>query len=199
VSKLIPWQLRRPLRAMGLLPQEAKRPDEDTIYRQLGRFVVTFQVLENQLVQLASYALDPAHGGHQARLPPDRTGRRRLVAHLWFHELLDKTFTSVGDFLDRYRGAEPEFRELLNGLLDRCRELAHYRNRVVHSAYLFLEGGGELVAIARSDLTAGAGDEEVELDQELLTEDSFQEVMGEIAEVAFAIGQCRLQLIHWYP
>jgi hypothetical protein len=199
VSKLIPWQLRRPLRAMGLLPPEAKRPDEDTIYRQLGRFVVTFQGLENELVQLASYALDPAHGGHQARLPPDRRGRRRLVADLWFHDLLDKTSTIVGEFLDRYREDEPEFRKLLDGLLDRCRELAHYRNRVVHSAYLFLEGGDELVAIVRSDMTAGPGDEEVELDQELLTEDSFKEVMGEIAELVFAIGQCRLQLIHWYP
>jgi hypothetical protein len=208
---LISGRLRRALRAIGLLPREfappeeanapkeAKPLDEDAIYRQLGRFVVTFQVLENQLVQLAGFALDPARAGFQARLGPDRAGRRRLVDELWFGELVDETRRAVGDFLDQHRGEEPEFREQLEVLLDRCREIARYRNKLIHSAYVFLEGGGELVGIMRSNLIAGAGDHEVDLDQEMLTEESFEAEMAEVAEVAFEIGQCRLQLIHWYP
>jgi hypothetical protein len=63
---------------------------------------------------------------------------------------------------------------------------------------VFLEGGDELVAILRSDMTRGAGKNEVELDQELLKEDSFKEVVSEIAQVAYEISQCHMQLIHWY-
>jgi len=33
----------------------------------------------------------------------------------------------------------------------------------------------------------------------MLTEESFEAERAEVAEVAFEIGQCRLQLIHWYP
>jgi hypothetical protein len=209
--RLISGHLRRALRAIGLLPpestppeeanapKEAKPLDEDAIYRQLGRFVVMFQVLENQLVQLAGFALDPARAGFQARLEPTRAGRRRLVDELWFGDLVDETGKAVGAFLDQYRGEQPEFRERLEDLLDRCRKIAIYRNTLVHSAYVFLEGGGELMGIMRSNLIAGAGEDEVDLDQERLTDGSFKAEMAEIAEVAFEIGQCRLQLIHWYP
>jgi hypothetical protein len=165
---------------------------EDEIYRDLGRFVVFFQTLENELLLLASFALDPEHRGHG----------RHVAAGLPFGQLVSETWTSVGRFLDKYREDEPEFREKLRErlrlLLDQCRELARYRNKVVHSAYLFLEAGDELVAIVRSDMRRGAESSEVALDQEPLSEGSFDEAMHEIAEVAFGIGQCRLQLIHWY-
>jgi hypothetical protein len=76
---------------------------------------------------------------------------------------------SVREFLDRQGRDEPEFLERLEALLACSRELAPYRNEVVHSAYVFLEGGDEeLFAIVRSDLKSGAGNTEVEFDQELL-------------------------------
>jgi hypothetical protein len=165
------------------------RPDEDAIYQQVGRFVVTFQALENELLQLASYALDP-----------DQTGRgRHEAAGLWFGQLVSKTSEAVDAFLTEHRPAdEMGVRGRLDGLLTDCRELGRQRNRVVHSAYLFLEGGDELVAIVRSDMTRGDRDNEVEFDQEALNETTFNRAMTSIAETAFGIGQCRLQLIHWY-
>ena len=140
-------------------------------------------------------------------MPPTRKGRRVLVSDLWFKDLVDAAREGVSAFLDEYRREEPafqqiepEFRERVNDLLDQCLNLATYRNKVIHSAYLFLEGGGELVAIVRSDMSEGLPNgNTVELDQEVLTEDSFEVAMAEIANVAFEIGQCRLQLIHWYP
>jgi hypothetical protein len=57
------------------------------------------QALENQLFQLASFALDPEHIGHG----------RRSVADLWFGRLVDKASTSVGHFLDEHGEDEPEF------------------------------------------------------------------------------------------
>ena len=171
----------------GSQPRKGGPPNEDAIYREVGLFVIAFQALQNQLFQLASFALDPEHAGHG----------RRAVAGLWFSDLVHRTAISVSDFLDQRGMDEAEFRAHLEALLARCRELAHYRNRVVHSAYVFLEAGGELVGILRSDMSRGAEPDEVELDQELLHEESFKEAMNEIAEVAFWIGQCRIQLIGW--
>jgi hypothetical protein len=207
VRRLFTWLRRRGGRTPGVPAQEDKTPNEDAIYHQLGRFVVVFQGLETQLVLLASYAIDPANAGHQARMPPTRKGRRVLVSDLWFKDLVDAAREGVSAFLDEYRREEPafqqiepEFRERVNDLLDQCLKLATYRNKVIHSAYLFLEGGGEFVAIVRSDMSEGLPNgNTVELDQEVLTEDSFEAAMAEIANVAFEIGQCRLQLIHWYP
>jgi hypothetical protein len=172
----------------GSQPRKGGPPDEDAIYRAVGLFVIVFQVLQSKLFQLASFALDPEHAGFQAR---------RTLADLWFGGLVDRTATSVSDFLDQRGRDEPEFRAHLEALLVRCRELAHYRNKVVHSAYVFLEGGGELLAILRSDMSKGAEPDEVELEQEWLHEDSFKEAMNEIAEVAFGLGQCHIQLIAW--
>jgi hypothetical protein len=165
----------------GALSEQA----EDAIYRDLGRYVVTFQHLQNELVQLASFALDPTHSGHG----------RRAVADLPFRKLITKTRTSVGQFLDEHGGDEPEFREHLRDLLDRCGELADHRNKVVHSTYVFLESGDALHGIVRSDMRRGGAENEVELDQELLEEGSFGAAMRDIAEVAWGIGQCRIQLI----
>lgn len=148
-----------------------------------------FQALENELLQLASYALDPDH-----------TGRgRREAAGLWFGQLASKASEAVDAFLTEHRPAdETDVRGRLGRLLADCRQLAQHRNQVVHSAYLFLEGGDDPIAIVRSDMTRGARDDEVEFDQEALNDASFEQTMTKIAETAFGIGQCRLQLIHWY-
>lgn len=148
-----------------------------------------FQALETELVQLASFALDPDHAGQ---------GRREAVG-LSFGRLVGRTFEAVEAFLAVHRPAdETDVCGRLDRLLTDCRELGRYRNRVVHSAYLFLESGGELAAVVRSDTSPGVGEDEVELDQEALDETSFGEAMGSIAETAFGLGQCRLQLIAWY-
>jgi hypothetical protein len=163
--------------------------EEDAIYMQLGRFVVFFQALENQLFQLASFLLDPEHTG----------AGHHVAAGLKFGELVDQVSDSVGPFLRAHRGGdERDFRETLERLLARSRELAGYRNTVVHSAYVFLETGDELLAVVRSDMTPATQEDQVNLDQEALNDASFQKTMTEIAQTALGIGQCRLQLIHWY-
>jgi len=111
---------------------------------------------------------------------------------------VQKTSESVTAFVAEHRGEEREFLDRAEGLLDRCRRIAERRNSVVHSAYIFLESGGQLAGILRSDLTAkNAEGGDVAFDQEILGEESFKKTVNEIAEVAFELGQCRLQLIHW--
>jgi hypothetical protein len=51
---------------------------------------------------------------------------------LWFKALIDRTGEAVAEFLETYRGEVPEFQERVDDLLNRCRGLARYRNKIVH-------------------------------------------------------------------
>jgi hypothetical protein len=166
----------------------ADEVDEDAIYRQVGRFVVSFQLLQTQLVSLASLATDPDSAGWNAQ---------NELWRLWFTALVDRTGEAVAEFTKTYRGEVPEFQERVDHLLDRCRELARYRNKIVHSAYAVMEGGGRLVAIVRTDTRTLANDPD-NVDQEALNEKSFNTAMVEIAHVGFELGLCHRQLIGWY-
>jgi hypothetical protein len=163
-----------------------KRVDEDEIYRRIGLYVVVFQALENQLVQLTGFASNPddqLHGQHQ-------------LAGLFFKTLTERAEASVNAFVDRWAPHRPDFKQRVEALLVRCRELARHRNVVVHSTYVFLEGGGELAGILRSDMVKGDGG--IDFDQEMLGPESFAQAMKQIADVAFELGICRVQLIGWY-
>jgi hypothetical protein len=165
--------------------------DADAIYRQIGLFVVAFQSLETELVQICWLTTDPPHA-------PD--GRRALAA-LSFSGLVTETGVRVDAFLDRRGSDDPslgtEFRERFHALLSRCRAIARHRNQIVHSAYAHLEGGGQLQGILRSDVSRAADGPHVEFDQELLSATSFDEALHDIAMTAFDLAQSRTQLVHW--
>ncbi len=161
---------------------EFQPADEDAIYRQIGRFVVFFQSLESELISLTSLALDPESAGWNAR---------PRLARLRFQELVDKTAPAVLAFTKEHRGDVPEFQRRLEDLLARCRELARYRNGVIHSAYVHFEASDKVVAVVRSD--ARAPDEHEYLDGE-----SFNDALLAVAHVGFALAQCRVQLLQWH-
>jgi hypothetical protein len=71
------------------------------------------------------------------------------------------------------------------------------RSRTVHSAYVFLEAGGELKGVMRSDIPRGPEPDGLEFDQELLTKTSFADTTAELASGTFEVSLCRIQLIHW--
>jgi hypothetical protein len=169
---------------------ESTTPEEDAIYRQIGRFVVVFQALETELLQLGSFAIDPEHTGQ---------GRHSL-ADLFYKTLVDRTGENVSRFLDEHRPDVPEFRQRVEALLVRCRELGWHRNKVLHSAYLSLEAGGKFAALVRSDMRRSKGDgaNAVVFDDEVMSEASLEEAMVDIADVALGIVRCRQQLIHWH-
>ena len=88
--------------------------DEEAVYRQIGRFVVMFQVLETELWQLAAYALDPGYTGN---------GRRQATG-LSFGGLVSHALESVDTFLIEHRPAdETDIRGRLDDLLAACRQL----------------------------------------------------------------------------
>lgn len=144
-------------------------------------------MLENQIWQLGVLAL-----GHRTS---DRS--RRQLTGLTFKELCERTQRAVYARLDALGRPAPEYRARVEAVLERCDALREQRNRTVHSAYVFLEAGGELRGVMRSDLTRGPAPDGLEFDQEMLSESSFRGVTIELAATAFEVGQCRIQLIAW--
>lgn len=161
--------------------------DLERMFCDIGRIVVLFQVLENQVWQLGVVALG---------LDDFDRSRRRLTG-LAFKELCDRTGTAVFDRLDALGRPAHEYRRRVQGALDRCDDLRMQRNQTVHSAYVFLEGGGELRGVLRSDITRGPAPDALEFDQELLTDTSFTGMTAQLASAAFELSLCRVQLIHW--
>lgn len=190
VGKFVRGQARRSLFRRLRRGRGKGERTEEAVYQDLGRVVVAFEWLQNELVQLAGFGKDPEPHGHG----PD------ALSNLLFEDLVDATETSVGAFLDDHRGdgREPEFRERLRALLDQCRLLARERNKIVQSAYVFLEAEGAVAGIVRSDIRKEGEPNEVELDLEWPAEGSLDDVMRKVGEVGSEIRQCRLQLIAWH-
>src|ERR1700749_1768525 len=104
--------------------------DPDGIYRQIGVYVVSFQHLENQLFQVCWFLTEPAYS---------ETGRR------------------VYGFLLSQGREKSDFARRFHSHLHQCREVGRDRNRIVHSAYVHLEAGGELGGLVRSDMSRAKG------------------------------------------
>jgi hypothetical protein len=83
-------------------------------------------------------------------------------------------------------------------LLDQCRLLARERNKIVQSAYVFLDAEGAVAGIVGSDIRKEGEPNEVELDQEWPAEGSLDDVVRKVGEVGSEIRQCQLQLIAWH-
>lgn len=166
--------------------------DADAIYRELGKYIICFQWLETKIVDVANFLLDPERTGHgKAKLTGMAFGRLRTYADDLFAQYVTNAAIKNAD----------EWKQAFHKLMDRCRQIAEHRNRLVHSAYVHLEGGDQLLGIIRSKValkTGGEAGPRHEFDQEYLTPETFDEPLREIAEVGFAIGQTYLQLLHWH-
>jgi hypothetical protein len=162
---------------------------ERAIYEQMGRFIVAFQALENELFQICWLL---------AETPNDPWGRGEL-ADLGYYNLVSETGRRVHALLADQGREDSGFAVEFHRLLRNCRRLGRRRNGIVHSAYVFLEGGGKLHGIVRSDMRKGRDGEDVEITHENLNHKCFEESLKELAMTAFGFGQSRRQLIFWLP
>lgn len=161
--------------------------DPDGIYRQIGIYVISFQHLEDQLLQICWFLTEP---------PYSETGRRALVGHT-YSWLVGETGRRVYASLCNRGKEESDFARRFHARLSRCREIGRDRNRIIHSAYVHLEGGGELRAIVRSDMRREKCGGDVEFDRQYLTEQSFDTELRRLAATVFELGIDLRQLIHW--
>jgi hypothetical protein len=173
-------------------PSPTRQPepfDSDEVYRQLGIFVVSFQYVESRLAEICWLLTEP----------PYADGERQVLAQLPYGRLVQETRDRFAAFLERRQLDRPEFVERSQRVLDECRDLGHLRNRIVHSAYVHLEAGGELQGIMRSNLRHHGANDDPEDDIEFLSLESFKDTLTGLAHTAFTLGQLQTQLIHWSP
>ncbi len=169
-----------------------ERLDPDDIYRQIGLVVVAFQTpLETTLMQIGWMATEPSHAADG----------RGALAEMGFSQLVTATARRVDAFVAGLDIGHDEFRRNFlsnfHQLLTSCRDVARQRNRTVHSAYIHIEGGDQLVGIMRSDMRKAADGPGVDFDQELLTPSSFDAFLQEIARVAIGLSHSKVQLAQW--
>lgn len=160
------------------------------IYQRIGEFVVSYQWIENQLREIGWIILDPNHQKFpQTELREESSFELFQEFERLFLEALPKCRLPL-DFENDFRSSLKEHKEIFHNL-------RKSRNNILHSAYLELKGGGEVLAIMRSNPKINT--KETVRDNEILTEKSFEQEMQNMTKLALFLGRCKMQLIHRYP
>jgi len=166
--------------------------DLDEVHQAIGEFVVFFQSVEDMYRQLGWQLVDP----EKKSWPPQQFRKESN------QELIDKVTDLYIELTRRYsfpNGAEKAAEaEDLRGIFHALRK---FRNRMVHSAYHEVKGGGQVVAILRTSprITLDPDTGEIEYDQEAFDPDVIRQQNGKHAQAFFMLHALRMQLIHWYP
>lgn len=163
--------------------------DADAIYRQIGIYVVSFQHLEDLLFQICWFFSES---------PYSEVGRLRLV-NKGFSALIAEAERRAGRFLEADNRNDSDFARNFRSHMGECRKIERERNRIVHSAYVHLEGGGELRGIVRSDMRKAKDGASVEFDRTSLMEQGLEVELQRLAEVVFSVSFDLRQLTIWGP
>ena len=103
-------------------------------HRQLGKFVILFQELENSLVEFFSVITGRDYA---AEILPAETEYPRLV------ESIDAMFSV---FIDRMREPDWEAQTRVHSLMEECLDIGVLRNRLTRSTYALLVRSGNVGA-----------------------------------------------------
>lgn len=165
--------------------------DTSALYQAIGEYVIAFQWLENRLWLAASFAEHPEQAGPS----------RWALVDLSMHPLIDRFERSLHDFVDQ-RAPEHahSFKQRVSALAKASHDVRRQRNRLLHSAYIFLEAGDQIHGVVRSNLTwrGSANRQEPVFDQGSATPALFRDASKVAVETGFQIGLCYVQLIHWH-
>jgi hypothetical protein len=166
--------------------------NSDLIYKKLGEFVVSFQWLENRFREIGWLILDPK----RTQWPP------KLLRKENFGELIDKVHSLYDRLIDSIAPQDAkERKQAFKAIIRESHALQKYRNNLVHSAYIELKAGGEVVKILRSNprLKQYPISNDLLYERETLTEQSFESGMKRMADIATQLNLHYTQLIHWAP
>ena len=156
-------------------------------YHLLGKFVVTFQHLENGVKEIISLLVQAKDDEMILILMNELDNSARLKTV----DVLFQRFTSVrkGDFKDD----NTDFHKLVTTLL----KLAVRRNEIVHSLYFdwITEHGESGFVRQNSKLRASKGERE-ESEEELLPKDLWSDI-GELNNACDRLESYRLKIIDW--
>jgi hypothetical protein len=162
------------------------------IYQSIGEFVVTFQGIENRIRELGWLILDP----ERKTWPPTKL-RNELNS-----DLIEEVIKLYCEFIDTINIDQKEDRKKdFKSLMDEFHEMRAYRNKLLHSAYLELKAGGEVVDLLRSNpkLKHDNITGEPIYDIEILTEQNISKNITKYADAVFNLNLHYTQIIHAKP
>jgi hypothetical protein len=165
--------------------------DPKPLYQAIGEYVVGFQWLVNKLWLAATFAEHPEQSLED----------RWVLLDLSVAKLIDRFQEASIAFSRRWALAHSTlFEDELDVIVDKCHQARRQRNRLIHSAYVHLEAGGELHGILRSDISSrgASGSESPVFDQEIATPELFQVELRHAVDTGILVSQCHIQFIHWY-
>ncbi|MFZ6675733.1 hypothetical protein [Undibacterium sp. Xuan67W] len=160
-----------------------------TAYHQLGRFIVTFQHLEDTVNNLLVLLSDTDCSVVRILANDLEYGKRLNTADVLFAYFVDLR-ANIGD------DAKVEFHKLMVEL----RELGERRNDLVHSRYNpWINVHGKEGLLRTNSKLRGKKGEREEVEEELQPE-AFNIDIQRLNEAAIVLEKFRLQIIDWlYP
>lgn len=168
--------------------------NEALVYQRIGEFTVSFQWLENRLREIGWFVIDP----RRRQWPP------KDLRTLTNEKLIDRVHELFLQALPKCKlppELEEDFRSAFAACTETLHELRRDRNRILHSAFIELQAGGEVVGLLRSNPKLSVDEETGRplYDQELLSADSFESEMRKMGEAAIFLNRAYTQLLHRYP
>lgn len=161
-------------------------------HQALGEFVVIFQWVENLYRQIGWFIIDP----ERQDWPPTKFRRETNC------QLIDKVTEMFVNLTHNYafaNGAE-KAKDILE-LKEHFHELRRYRNRLFHSTYVEMKGGGEVHGYICSNPEFGVDIETGELifEREDFSAEVIYTKIREYGDYMFRLNSLHVQLIHWAP
>lgn len=168
--------------------------DEALVYQRIGEFAVSFQWLENKLREIGWFIMDPG----RKDWPPK--GLRALTNEKLI-EKVHELFLQALPQCKLEQDLEDDFKRSFAACAEALHQLRRDRNRILHSAFIELKAGGEVVGLMRSNprITLDEETGSVLYDRELLKPESFDNEMRRMGEAAIFLGRAYIQLIYRFP
>lgn len=164
----------------------------EKIHQALGEFVIIFQWIESLYRQIGWFILDP----ERKDWPPMELRKETN------YQLINKVTELYVDLTETYEFAngDEKARDIVE-LKEHFHSLRRFRNRLLHSTYIELKGGGEVHGYIRSNPEVGVDPESGELifDQEDFSEQNIHGKIQEYGEYMFRLNLLHVQLTHWAP
>lgn len=164
----------------------------DAAHQALGEFVIIFQSIENTYRQIGWFILDP----DRADWPPMQL---RKESNCELINTVSDLFVDLVKAHDFPNGAI--MAEHILSLKSHFHALRRYRNRLLHSTFVELKGGGDVLEYLRCnpDITVDPDTGELVYDHEDFSADVINAKIKEYAHHVFRLGQVYVQLVHWSP
>lgn len=161
------------------------------LYQSIGELVMATQWVESRYRELGWFIEDP-----EWTTWPPRTLRKESLAQLidvatdLFVELIQSSSFANGD----------RFATIAEAVRGALHELRSYRNQVLHSAFIELNEGKEVVGFMRTDVKRGVDLETGELIGRLddISAEAVRGTLAKFGDACFQLNMMYVQAVHWY-